>query len=145
MDKNDDRYFMTFIFIFVSEKAMVAVVVGLAVALVLCGIGIMFLACTRRKEQICENCKGKQYDYENMLDIFCCADVTIVLNWHGKWSCLLVTVWWKPCNFNLSLHLLKAVTPLNALWTFHDSRTMTMYLKKLLKFLNCMFFNGKIR
>eukprot|EP00063_Salmo_salar_P079800 XP_014054635.1 PREDICTED: uncharacterized protein LOC106604496 [Salmo salar] len=41
-----------------SEKAMVAVVVGLAVALVLCGIGIIFLACTRSKEQVCDNCKA---------------------------------------------------------------------------------------
>ncbi|KAM9513679.1 uncharacterized protein ACWYII_047016 isoform 2-T2 [Salvelinus alpinus] len=41
----------------VSEMALVVVVVGLTVALVLCGIGIMFLACTSRKEQICENCK----------------------------------------------------------------------------------------
>ncbi|XP_045575366.1 uncharacterized protein isoform X3 [Salmo salar] len=40
------------------EKAMVAVVVGLAVALVLCGIGIIFLACTRSKEQVCDNCKA---------------------------------------------------------------------------------------
>lgn len=71
---------MTFLFMFLSEMALVVVVVGLTVALVLCGIGIMFLVCTRPKEQICENCKGKQYDYENMLDIFCCAEVTIVLN-----------------------------------------------------------------
>ncbi|XP_021415340.2 uncharacterized protein LOC110487758 [Oncorhynchus mykiss] len=42
----------------VSEMALVVVVVGLTVALVLCGIGIMFLVCTRPKEQICENCKA---------------------------------------------------------------------------------------
>ncbi|XP_041713226.1 uncharacterized protein LOC121546202 [Coregonus clupeaformis] len=41
-----------------SEKALVVVVVGLAVALVLCGIGIIFLACNRSKEQVCENCKA---------------------------------------------------------------------------------------
>uniref|UniRef100_A0A673W065 Ig-like domain-containing protein n=1 Tax=Salmo trutta TaxID=8032 RepID=A0A673W065_SALTR len=64
------------------------VVVGLAVALVLCGIGIIFLACTRSKEQVCDNCKGKQYNYENMQDNFCYPGVIVVLNCYGVVSCL---------------------------------------------------------